>query len=63
MCDLRAQSTCRCTYKYMRTLLMTKFMSHALYADPHIHVKTEVHFGLKSCITVSVVQLKIFFGD
>ncbi len=33
------------------TILITKFMSRALYAVPHIRVKSEVYFGINSNIT------------
>ncbi len=29
-----------------RTVLMTKFASRALYAVPHVRVKSEIYFGL-----------------
>ncbi len=51
MCDLHVQSMCG--YKnpgvrveYVRTILMTKFTSHALYTVPRVHVQSKVYFGL-----------------
>ncbi len=32
----------------VRTVLMTPFVSCALYAVPHVRVKSEVYFGLKN---------------
>ncbi len=61
MCNLHVQSTRG--YKnrvlrvqYMHTILMTEFESCTMYTVPRLHIKSEVHFGLKlkkqfSCIS------------
>ncbi len=60
MCDLSVQGTRG--YKnrvvrvqYARTVLMTQFASRALYAVPHVRVKSEVYFGLKCIIRGAVI--------
>ncbi len=33
-------------HRYIHTILETKFVSHTLFTDSRVHVKTELYFGL-----------------
>ncbi len=51
MCDLHVQNThgyknLGVRVQYARTILMTKFVSRALYAIPRVCIQSEVYFGL-----------------
>lgn len=44
--------------QHAHTLLKTKFVSHTLYSDPRVRVKSEVYFGLychRFCVSVHIL--------
>ncbi len=48
--------------QYAHTILMTKFMSRALYAVPHVCLQSEVYFGLHSVDAAFALATKCFSG-